>query len=974
MQSPTKKRAGGDDLWPGRGKRLATTPPRLTRSMLKKLNQNGGPPVELNPGLDMGVRRRGPRARPPKRAAQDEAVGASVKRTSTTRGRGPGTKPTEPQHNEAQSQESPLTVSHLTDQERRGSEADAAAASRLAQAAMAAGLAGKNSESGSPVAEHLPSLVRFTKKDLRNILSEAVVDIGTRSKIEPHWLARTEFLTWWERPAADMDHIKEEVRRLAVRWSNDLETQHADDADIPISMLESWRANIVIAGVSREDAGDREAMNQAGNEKIGDENDKSEIEVNKKEGKIEGGGKQGAKDQADKEKEGNEQALAYDSREVAEALAESVTLTERDMAEWKEAFDQEMAAEPNFRSKRAWTARVSESQKGAKTLEEQVRKLEVYKSEWVAKSTMQAADHLLDELQKFRVELRMDRKAFWDEFDQEGSELLLRDTEAEQNTEDEVQEEAQQDEAQEIGVGGENSQMATSEAEKDDAQMTGIEEHKGSNTGDGGVSEAGPGSTGHLSEVANDYDDSGPTIARPEHAAEERPIRETSASAQGEEPSPPLPARIIDDENKNGAPGARQRRAAETYAGEGTSPLREQEEEKFEAVPASELEQQDQSREAAEIAQKTNSPEPTPWLPDKRGSHSPSWKWPGHQQERHDDITSGANAAVEEREQPSHEVGRDTISAPFGRRSVTAEEVSDEEESRVDQAVATSNMASVPQHVGSKASVVEQPHIVDVMGREIKVSRDQILTAPGMTRPAQDTSSLASSSRPASPGIITGGVENTADSSSTASNISSLPDDTGSPTPGRAASVGGVQVQDTVGSTSPTSNIARLLQEASLPQDTSLSTPGIRLGGVEGTDSEPKQTTDQASTTSLPQDTSPTTSGIRTGSDAGIGGGENESTVDDHARSTSDAGALPQGSAAGGETDSPPAVSIGQSPIVVPNMRYIRPQWESFAGLEEPTYGANDYSANEVDDDDDEEEDEDETDEVDYWGVDDVDP
>ncbi|KKY30068.1 hypothetical protein UCDDA912_g10000 [Diaporthe ampelina] len=451
-------------------------------------------------------------------------------------------------------------------------------------------------------------------------------------------------------------------------------------------MLESWRANIVIAGVSREDAGDREAMNQAGNEKIGDENDKSEVEVNKKEGKIEGGGKQGAKDQADKEKEGNEPALAYDSREVAEALAESVTLTERDMAEWKEAFDQEMAAEPNFRSKRAWTARVSESQKEAKTLEEQVRKLEVYKSEWVAKSTMQAADHLLDELQKFRVELRMDRKAFWDEFDQEGSELLLRDTEAEQNTEDEVQEEAQQDEAQEIGVGGENSQTATSEAEKDDAQMTGIEEHKARNQLLG-------------------YQTRGAAIAR-------------LGSGQ-----------VINKKD--------------------TTTLH--------LVP------------------------------------TPLWR-----------------------------------------------------------------------------------------------------------------------------------------------NASNLP--------------------------------------MSLPQDTSLSTPGIRSGGVEGTDSEPKQTTDQTSTTSLPQDTSPTTSGIRTGSDAGIGGGENESTVDDHARSTSDAGALPQGSTVGGETDSPPAVSIGQSPIVVPNMRYIRPQWESFAGLEEPTYGANDYSANEVDDDEEEDEDEDETDEVDYWGVDDVDP
>lgn len=1019
MQSPTKKRASGDDLdlWPGRGKRLATTPPRMTRSMLKKLNENGGPPVELSPGLDMGVRRRGPRARPPKRAAQDEAVGsrAKAKRTSTTRGRGPRTKPTGPKHKEVQPQEITLAVPHPTDQERRISEVDVAAASRLAQAAIAAGLTEKTSESGSPVVEGLPGLVRFTKKDLRDILSEAVVDVGVRSKMEPHWLARTEFLTWWERPAADMHHIKDEVRRLAARWSNDLQTQNAGGDDIPMSMLESWRADIVIVGDSREETGETEARNGA--EKAGDEKNESEDVQGEKEGdekrrETEEGGRQGAKEQADME-EKDDQALAYNSSEVAEVLAESVTLTERDMSEWKEAFDKEMAAEPNFRSKRAWTARVSESQKDAKILEEQAWKLDVHTSEWVTKSNMQAAERLLDELQMFRVGLRMDREAFWDEFDQEGAELSLAKAERGQSSEEEVQGEAQQGEAQETEVEGEDSQLAGGEAEKDDAQMTEIGEHHGSSTIDAGTLEVEPETNQQLPEVTNEENDSESMIARHEHTAEENTAPETFAYVQRVEPAQSFPARTAYVESNIELPTTRQRRGARTYAGRILSPLREAQEEETATIPTAELEKQDQG-EAAEAENKINDRGKTPWLPDKRGSHSPSWKWPGHQQERPDDVPSAVTAAVEEGEQPSHEDGRDTTSRPFGSRSVTIEDVGNEEENRVDQAVTASDVASVLEHIGAIASIKE-PHVTEVVSSEVEVSRDQTLTS-GITRLEQDTTSLISSSRSASPETITGGgVENRAGSSSTASNISSLPDDTGSPTPGRAESVDGFEredtvetasaeasvtalpedaslpqnadsaklgaqdegteemggrIEDAVDSTSPTSHIARLLHEAGLPQDTSPPTSDMGSGSVEGTGSEPAETAQRTSTTVL---TSPTTAGIRSGSDAGVSE-EAKTSVDDQPPATSETVTLPRGSMAGGDLEGPPSASIVQSPIVVPEVRYIRPQWECFAGLEEPAYSANDYSANEIDEDEEEEDEEDELDELDDWGVDDVDP
>lgn len=1065
MQSPTKKRAGDDNPSGRGGKRQITIPPRLTRSMLRKLNQNGGPPVELNPGLDMGVRRRGPRTRPPKRPAQDEAVVGSVKRTATERERAPGPIPqsTEPQPKETQPIEpqpiepqplkpqplepepkeaQPTEPHHIqlpaAHQDKRVSEADVAAASRLAQAAIAAGLTGDTSEAGTPVDEDLPGLVRFTKKDLRDVLSDAVIGDEIRQMMEPHWLARMEFLTWLERPAADMHRIKKQIRRLAVRWSQDLQNQDAADVDIPISMLESWRADIVIVGGPSEDTDSSEARDEHG--KTGDEMQGVEEEGDKKEPETEGDGNQATEEQ-DGEEEGDENAINHDSREVAEALVESVTLAARDMAEWKEAFDKEMAAEPDFRSKRAWAFRVSESQKEATTLQERVWKLDVHvhKSEWVTQSTIQAAYQLLDELQKFRIGLRMDREAFWDEFDQEGAEFLLRKTELDQTAEEETQEAAQEEEAQDIVAEKEDIQMTEVEAEKEDnqmtepvaekedTQMTGLEaevedaqlmeneELQGSSTSDGGVSGVKPGPTEQPSRVATDDNDSNTATVKPEHPSDEKTTQENFPSVKREEPPLPFPARVADLQTNIDVPKAEERSLRsliETYAGKGINPPRE--EDKSAQQPAAEFERHDQEGQAAEAGEKLNSREPTPWLPDKRGSHSPSWKWPDDHKTEFKVIDPDVTAAVEEDYKPPHEVGRDTSSELFSSRSASAEEASNEEIHTADQALTTSEVAGGPQNSSSIISST-QPEGIDRASGRAEDTTDQTLITSSTTRLLQDTSSAACSSRSASPEIIICEVQNTADSSSTASNISSLPGDTSSPTSERSEAGEEVEEENTVemasaapevpedtsllqdtdpptegermerseetgggtentpDSTPSTSNIARLLEEVSLPQDTGSATTGTPSGSVEELGGEPgEEAEDQASAISLPQDTSPTTSGIPSGSDMGAGS-EAGSTVEDPTATTSDAAGLPQGSSVGEDLDAPPAAGIEESRIIV-NVRYIKPQWESLSSPEEPTYNANDFSATEVDDGDDEDDQVFDIDEVDDREADDVDP
>lgn len=1053
MNSPTKKRAGDDDAYERRGKRQATTPPRLTRAMLRKLNENGGPPVELNPGLDMAIRRRSQGTRPPKRAAQDEAVGSSVKRTSKTRKKGRGAKsqpkrsqiveprpteprltepqsteprPIEPQHTEPQSTESQPTKQQFiqvppTDQETRISEADVAAASRLAQAAMAAGLTGTSSEAGSPVVEGLTDLVCFTTEDLRTILSETVMEDEIRLRMEPHWLARMEFLTWLERPAADMHRIKGEISRLAARWSRDLRNHDTSGVEIPISTLELWRADITIVSDPGRSVDSSEARNEGGN--TSDEKEGAEKEGDEKESDTEVDGTQAAVEVRD-ETEGDEEVLNHDRSEVIEALAESVTLMARDMAEWKEAFGKEMTAEPDFRSKRAWDARISESQREAITLETKASNLDICKSKRITKSAMQAAEQLLDELQKFRIGLRMDREAFWDEFDQEGAELLLKKTEIDLSAEEEVQEAfedvqeaVQEDEARDIVSVKIEVRMTDFEAGAEEALTTESEELRGPSTGSDGVVGVKSDPTEEPFGEEIDVNNSNPTTVLPEQPSVEETTVCGFLPVHNEESTPPFPSRTADLKSESDVARAEERNSRspfETYAGKGITSPRKGEESA--AQSAAEIEHQDREPQAAEAGEKLDSRESTPWLPDKRGSHSPAWKWPPGERHRGEEAKVNDHdiaAAVEEDDWPPREGGRDTSSGLFSSRSASAEQVSNEEENRADNAMSTSDGNGIPQEPSSISSST-QPQGPDGGDVKIEDTADQTFTASRTVHlQEQDTSSLVSSSREVSPDIIVCEAHNPAESSPNASNVSSLPEDASS-SPGRSEAgedVGEVSItewapsvpsvprdtslpqridlstegvrmesteenrggtEDTVDSNSSTSKIARLLEEVSLPHDRSSPTTDAQSGNTEELDGEPREEiADQASSTNLPQATSPIASGIRSGSDTGAGS-EAEDTVEDHAATPSDAASLAQGSSVGEDPGAPPAVSIGESPVVVPNVRYIKPQWEeSLFSPEEPAYTANDYSANEVDDEDNQE---DEFDEVDDREADDVDP
>lgn len=1023
MQPSTKKRAGGEDEGVGRReKRRATTvtsPPRLTRAMLKKLNKNGGPPVELNPGLDMGVRRRGSWKRPPKRPAPDEAVVGSVKRTSTRRGRELETqptepKPTEPQITEPQSAERQPTNSQppepqptelqpterqttetqptepqpvelqvtlpSTHPETQVMEADVVAASRLAQAAIAAGLTGTASESGSPVIGNPPDLLSFTKKDLRDILSDAIADDGIRQKMEPHWLARTEFLTWWDRPAADMGRIKEEVRRLAVRWSKDLQTQTADDVDIPVSMLESWRADIALVAGSREDVEMVEAINKdgaTGDDHNGDGNGEVGKEDENKTGpEVE---KVPGTNERDDKKERDEEALAYDSREVAEALTESATLAARDMEYWQEAFDKEMAAEPSFRSKRAWTARISQSQKAAVALEERVWKLDIHESERATKSTMQAANHLLDQLQKFRVGIRMDREAFWDEFDQEGAELLLAKKESEQIAGEDVQEKSQESEAQDTEAEEEDAYPADICEDPEDVQRADIEGQglHGSSNGDGSASVIGQGPTEQPMEVAKDDSGAKPTISRPDHVSEEITTHEGSSTVKREEPIDAFSGRATDMEGTDNGSKTQERSPSEAYTVEEIISIQE---EKHEAQPAVKLERQDGEGEPAEARGRSNSREPTPWLPDMKGSRSSSWEWPHRQQEDDEVVATDDSGAVEQHNEPSDKARRDTTPELFSSRSASAEQVSNEEDHMSGQALNTSEVSVVSQDTSSATSSIH-PRGVDGEHNEAEDTAGQSLTTSDVTNLPQDIGPVASGSRSASLEVFTGKREDSDDGSSTASHISSLHGDARSATSGRSETVEETDVQvQTIyevagsigimsGSSSAPSNIVSLLQELTLPRDTKSPT-GAQSQTAQDTDDEPQVKVEKTSSTDLPQVKSPTTPGIRSGSDTGVGGGV-EDTVHDHAAPGPGPSGPPRGGSFGEDLDAPLSASLGESPVVVPTVRYIKPQWESLFSPEEPTFTANDYSANEIDDEDQEDDD---MDEVDDRETDDVDP
>lgn len=279
-----------------------------------------------------------------------------------------------------------------------------------------------------------------------------------------------------------------------------------------------------------------------------------------------------------------------------------------------------------------------------------------------------------------------------------------------------------------------------------------------------------------------------------------------------------------------------------------------------------------------------------------------------------------------------------------------------------------------------------------------------------------ETISVASSTRSASPEIIPGEVENKEDSSSVASNISSLPENQGTPRSGRSETVEEVEVEEfvetapethdvivvpeetslshdmdslmtvatieiaeevgdsieeTVENISPSSHIKRMLEEASMPRDVGASIESGPSRSVEGTSGGSGETANRTLTPDLPQNTGLKTLCIPSGNAVGLGFRLGQA-VEGHP-ATRNAADLPLRSSVGGDVEPPPAMSGEENPTVVPAVRYIKPQWEDTSSLfspEEPTYV---YSANEADDDDDDEGDEG-VDSVEDMETDDVDP
>lgn len=1020
MQSPAKKRMGGVIHRPGQtAKRRATTPPRMTRSMLKKLNENGGPPVELSPGLDMGIKRRGLRTtRPPKRPAQDQDTTGSVKQTvakkrkvaqsqakgSKTEGKEPakpesaesepngqhhsgpeparpqviGSQPAEPQSGTEQITIPQPITSQPGEVETKISRADVAAASRLAQAAVAAGLTRTTPDPVTPVVEDRPSLVRFTKRDLRDILSEVVVEDGTRQMMEPHWLARTEFLTWWERPAADMGHIKEQVRRLAARWSKDLQARSPDDSPIPASILESWRADLVIVSDPKQDTGGNGVEDEGADAtEIGDaDNDGSMRREERNYGiRMEGeGSKEAKKQRSDRV---DQVDGADDSPGAAEALGDGLKMAMREMAEWKEDFDKEIAAQPEFRRRRAWTTIVLESQQEAIALEEAARDLGTHKFGLAASLAEKAAQTLSSDLLHFRNNLKMDRAAFRDELDEEGAEALLEKTRGAGNAEGQLRGDTQRGGTQKTEAsldaklrsgpvpmcegksltesdseGGMASELeegdvrsADIQTTKDDTRMTDLEDRHDLGRGDGRISDSETGQAESLPEVANT--DSGPAsrLAQPEHKAEGKPREGSLRSDRHDESAPAMTEPLAESD-------------AEWFVGE--TPLgllRAGEEEKTDVSPVAKLQKQGEEGDRAEVGEKQNLPDTTSCVPEESGGQSPSRQRPGREQEASEVTTPSVTATAEGQSNPFREARINMAARLY--KSATIEEASSEGDH-------TNNQAPIsPDRTGL---------------------------------PSPKTNSAASSPRSVSPEITTCKVPKAEDSASTASDISSLPGDPGSPGPGRseaaeevgeghagdtappdthdvvtltevtslpqdmnspvavvstenAEAVGGA-IEETADDISPSTHIKWLLEEASMPRDMGASITSEPSRSVEDTDGKPEGTAGRDPAPKSPQGTGLAASGIPSGSNVGLETQVERAVEDGHAAPY--AAPLPQRSSIGGDIDSPPPLNIEDNRMAVPTVRYIKPQWEDAGSLfspEEPMYV---YSANEAEEDDEE--------------------
>ncbi|KAK2614236.1 hypothetical protein N8I77_001082 [Diaporthe amygdali] len=885
MKSSTKKRASGDASGSGqRRKRQATTPTRLTRSMLKKLNENGGPTVELNPGLEMRPSRRSKRGLSAEGAIQDPPLFCWVegRRAKHRRESEPGSK----------------------DEDRRVSEADVAAASRLAQAAIAAGLTGKTSEHlfftserSPPGVEHPAGIVRLTKQDLRDILSEVLDDVEIRRKMEPHWLARLEFLTWWARSAEDMETIKGKVRRLAERWSKDLKIEIPDDDEIPISTLESWRADIVVLGDTRDHVDAGQGLNNGEALDTGEERNGSE------------------------NPEGDDDGLA-----AVKLLGESLALAKRDLTTWLDACDRETVS---IEIKRSGGARLSRSQKEAGEIEEKVRTSDMYLKcnlGQASQSIRNALDSVVREVREWKAQLR-EQHADWQVGIARAEEKeCMKNVENEICTREEVQERLhQRDETHDV------------EAEKGDHQEAELQGEIGSSTGDSGISGVEPVPAEVIFDGMEDGDDNSMAkVEQSAHASEGETSPEPIRPTRSNEPLPLSPIRLTDEERDHDISGTDGTDAEQAHAGGHNIPPSD-EDEIFEAEPAPKCKQPDREEEeaAAQAVEETRIQEPTPWLPDKIG-YDPSWKWPGRNKGDAEAIFRAVTAAVEEPEETHIE---DT--APAAAVAVAAEEHFDEPSPEATAHVTTSAGKDFEEPPPDATSATATALI-----EESKDPIPEATVAPPPTTSIEDFKGLS--------------IENTAsatilhmEESEELSPEDSAPAPTVNveeivePLTEGNSPISTAVVKETVkpsenftiDATDSTIIIASEepldLFEEPTPEDTA---PADSKAEEESEDSFP------ATSRALPC--------IRSWS-ATEPRGEVENTVA-FARSTGDTAGIPQDNSVRDSVDATQFVSSQERPGVVHTWRYIRPQWESTFNLVEPGFSTNEYSANEADDDDDE--------------------
>ncbi|KUI57482.1 hypothetical protein VP1G_04793 [Cytospora mali] len=167
--SSRKRKAGSSGAASGRSsKRQATTPCRITRSRFKNMNKNSSTPESLNPGLEIKPRRR-------------RAPGRGQQATETA---------TRPQDTIIEASEALEELenksAHESTTHERASEADVAAASRLAQAAVNGGLTTGFPTGNTLVFRLAESRECLTKKDMSRDIAEVVDDVeATQDNTSP---------------------------------------------------------------------------------------------------------------------------------------------------------------------------------------------------------------------------------------------------------------------------------------------------------------------------------------------------------------------------------------------------------------------------------------------------------------------------------------------------------------------------------------------------------------------------------------------------------------------------------------------------------------------------------------------------------------------------------------------------------------------------------------------------------------------